>query len=104
RLRAQYCKSDSGKIDKQPIFKAFCQSGRIAGELPCRRIAAPICEGPLGFLERNGVEAGVGAGDDRALGDPDAMLAEELDLAFRKRIVAECRRVVDMMSCGKGAK
>ena len=58
-----------------------------------RRIASPIGEGALGAGEGDGVEAGPGAGDDRAVADADAVLCKEIDLLARERIVAEGRDI-----------
>ena len=36
RRRFQNCQSDAGKIDKLPVFKAFCQCGRVARQAAAR--------------------------------------------------------------------
>jgi hypothetical protein len=54
-----------------------------------RGIASPIGEGALGSGERDGVKAGSGTGNDRAVADANAVLSEETDLIAGEGIVAE---------------
>ena len=99
RRRVENCQSDSGKIDKRLVFKAFRQSCRIGCKLPRRRIVAPIGEGAFRAGQRDGVEPGTGARDDRAFADADAVRLEEGDLVAGEGIVAEGGDVVCRTLC-----